>query len=247
MDIKVGASILSADFSNLKGELKKCEDAGVDIIHLDIMDGHFVPNLTFGPVVVEAVRKHTRLPLDAHLMIRNPSRYIPEFLRAGVDIITVHAECYPWAGSANEKLSGEEKELLANLERTSVIKYVQRVDLAKLKRDLGIIKGADVKAAVSLNPGTPLCFDAQLLAEMDMVLIMSVNPGFSGQKFMEAVVPKIRQLHAIYKGDIAVDGGINDKTAPLVVKAGANILVTASYFFSSPNHKKAVATLKSMG
>jgi ribulose-phosphate 3-epimerase len=246
MNIKVGASILSADFSNLKSELKKCEDAGVDIIHLDIMDGHFVPNLTFGPVVVESIRKHTKLPLDAHLMIRNPSRYIPEFLKAGVDIITVHAECYPWAGDANGKISQEEKALLANLDRTSVIKYVQRVDLVKLKRDLSIIKRADVKTAVSLNPDTPLCFDAQLLAEMDMVLIMSVNPGFSGQKFMDAVIPKIRQLRSIYEGDIAVDGGINDKTAPLVVKAGANILVTASYFFSSPNHKKAVSTLKNI-
>lgn len=244
MEIKVGTSILSADFSQLRTELKKCEQAGVDIIHLDIMDGHFVPNLTFGPVVVEAIRRHTKLPLDVHLMILNPWRYIAEFIKAGVDIITVHTECYPWRGSHEEDLSLEDAKALKDLERTSVIKQVSRLDIPKLKRDLRLIKGA-AKAAIALNPGTPLCIDdPQILPLLDMVLIMSVNPGFAGQTFMESVIPKIEQLRSIYRGDIAVDGGINDQTAPYVVKAGANVLMTASYFFSAPNPKKAVQALK---
>lgn len=234
MTIKVAASILSADFSNLAGELKKCEDAGVDIIHLDIMDGHFVPNLTFGPVVVEAIRRRTKLPLDAHLMIKNPERYLAAFIEAGADIITVHAECYPLRDPVRGGCSPTESLLPAP---------VAVLDIPRLKRDLQLIKSFDAKAAVAINPGTPLCI-SELLSEIDMVLVMSVNPGFAGQKFIELVLPKIGKLRSMYKGDIGVDGGINNITAKPAAKAGANILVTASYFFSSPDKKKVVEGLK---
>jgi len=229
MRIKVGVSVLSSDFAQLKNELKKCEEAGVDLIHLDIMDGHFVPNISFGPVVVEAVRRNTKLPLDAHLMIENPELYLNSFNQSGADIITLHAECY---GAPPAK--------------QSLPRQIENIDIQKLKRDIQLIKSFDINAALAINPGTPLCFN-ELLPQLDMVLIMSVNPGFSGQKFMESVLPKIESLRKIYKGDIAVDGGINDSTAKFAVKAGANILVTASHFFSSADKKKLIDDFKLLG
>lgn len=228
MKIKVGASILSADFSQLRDELKKCEDAGVDFIHLDIMDGHFVSNITFGPVIVKAIRRHTKLPLEAHLMIENPEQYLSSFLEAGADIITLHAECY------------------GNPPADRILpRRISCLDDSKLERDLQLIKSADASTALAINPATPLCID-ETLPLLDMVLIMAVNPGFAGQKFMESVLPKIKELRKNYKGDIAVDGGINNITARPAVEAGANVLVTASYFFSSTDRKKAVHELKSL-
>jgi len=268
--IKVAPSILSADFGRLETELKKCAGAGADLIHLDIMDGHFVPNITFGPVVVEAIRRYTKLPLEAHLMIDQPEKYLASFIRAGADIITVHAECYPYppikSGQPDDDtgLAGPElprhppdcPDARLNPARqyrsggdsfgqvTAGRAGITQLDLPKLQRDLRIIKSSDARTGLAINPGTPLCIE-KILSEVDMVLIMSVNPGFAGQKFMESVIPKIKQLRAIYKGDIAVDGGITDKTAPSVVAAGANILVTASYFFSAPDPVRAIASLRS--
>lgn len=230
--IKISASILSADFANLKDEIKKCESAGVDMIHLDVMDGHFVSNITIGPVLLEAIRPLTKLPLDAHLMIENPGMYIDKFIDAGADIITLHAECYGQLTAASRGLGKFPKEL-------------EKFDAKLAGQDIKRIKARGKKAALTLNPGTPLCIQ-DCLDELDLVLIMSVNPGFAGQKFMPSVLPKITALRKIFSRDIEVDGGINEETAQEVVKAGANILATASYFFKSDNPQELVTRLKSL-
>lgn len=233
LKIKVSASILSADFGNLKSEIKKCESAGVDMIHLDVMDGHFVPNITIGPVLLEAIRPLTKLPLDAHLMIENPGMYIDKFIDAGADIITLHAECYGKLTAASNGSGKFPKEL-------------EKFDAQAASQDIRRIKARGKKAALTLNPGTPLCIQ-DCLDELDLVLIMSVNPGFAGQKFMPTVLPKIAALRKIFSKDIEVDGGINEETAQQIVKAGANILATASYFFKSPDPASLVKALKNLG
>jgi ribulose-phosphate 3-epimerase len=229
-DVKVGVSILAADFSRLASEIKKCEDAGVDCIHLDVMDGHFVKNITIGPVIARALRPLTKIPLDAHLMIENPDMYVEDFVTAGVDMITVHAECY-----------GERKP--SSRGRDAFPKEVESIDVAKAKKDLQRIRTLGAKTAMAINPGTPLCIQ-DVLEDLDMVLIMSVNPGFAGQSFMSSVVPKIQELRKAYTGDIEVDGGINQETAGIVVAAGANVLATASYFFTSEKPQETVRKLK---
>jgi len=211
MKIKIAPSILSADFSNLSAELKKVERAGADLIHVDIMDGHFVPNITIGPVVVKYIRKVTRLPLDVHLMIENPAKYIGAFVNAGSDMITVHIET------------------------------VSVKELAAIAKGL---KNKGVKLGVSLNPATPLVRIKKALPLVDFVLVMSVNPGFGGQAFIPSALNKIRQLRAIFKKDIAVDGGINDITGSQVREAGANVLAAGSYIFGAKNTKKAINSLR---
>jgi len=240
-EIKVSASILSADFSCLKKALERCQASGVDSLHMDIMDGHFVPNISFGPVVIKALRPLTQLPMDAHLMIENPGWdarpsnradwYIEEFAKAGADIITVHAECF-----------GKLKAHCAGLGKFP--KEIESLDEARLLSVIKQIKSAGKKAGLAFNPGSPMCATDKILKELDEVTIMSVNPGFSGQGFMPEALSKIRELRQIFKGDIRVDGGINDKTAGAAIDAGANILVTASYFFGSKDPKKAVETLR---
>jgi ribulose-phosphate 3-epimerase len=252
-EIKVSASILSADFSCLQKALERCQSSGVDSLHMDIMDGHFVPNISFGPVVIKWLRPLTKLPMDAHLMIENPEWYIEEFAsafgetspvrhkgetslqraggKAGADIITVHAECF---GKLKAHCAGPGK----------FPKEIESLDEARLLSVIRQIKSVGKKAGLAFNPGSPMCATDKILKELDEVTIMSVNPGFSGQGFMPEALPKIRELRARYKGDIRVDGGINDKTAPEAVKAGANILVTASYFFGAKDPKKAVEMLK---
>jgi len=209
--IKIAPSILSADFSKLGDELKKVEVAGADLIHVDIMDGHFVPNITIGPVVVKYIRKSTSLPLDVHLMIENPAKYIDAFVKAGSDMITVHIE-------------------------TVTIK-----ELAVIAKGL---KKSRVKLGISLNPGTPLVKIIKALPLVDFVLVMSVNPGFGGQDFIPSALSKIRSLRAIFKKDIAVDGGINNLTAKLVIEAGANVLAAGSYIFGAKNTRKAINSLR---
>ena len=230
--IKVAASILSADFTNLAKEINNCEKAGIDLIHIDVMDGRFVPNITIGPLIIKAIRPLTKLPLEAHLMIERPDMYIDDFIKAGADIITLHAECY---GVLKPKLQGEYK----------FPKEVNNINPERARKDIKKIKSLGVKAAMTFNPGTALCIQ-DLLDDLDLVLIMSVNPGFSGQKFMNSTLLKIERLRKIFSKDIAVDGGINYATAKEVIKAGANILVTASYFFESKNRKEAVKRLKSI-
>lgn len=231
--IQVSASILCADFTKLADEIKRCEDAGVDSLHIDVMDGHFVPNITIGQVVVEAIRPLTKLPLETHLMIENPSMYIDSFMDAGSDTIMVQAECY---GPLRESSKGLGK----------FPKEVDTIDPGLIKADISKIKKRGKKAYVVINPGTPLCVQ-KIVDDIDGVLMMSVHPGFAKQKFMPVALPKIKELRKIFDGDIAIDGGINAETAPKAVEAGANVLATASYFFGAVNPAEVVRYLKSLG
>ncbi len=228
--IRVSASILCADFTNLGDEIKKCEDAGADIIHVDVMDGHFVPNISIGSVIVEAIRPITKLPIDTHLMITNPSSYIDDFIEKGADIISIHAECY-----------GQLKEGFR--EEGEFPKVLESLDVALLQQDITKIKDKGKKVFVVVNPETSLCFES-IEKNIDGVLIMSVNPGFAKQKFMGSVLEKVRDLRSRFDGDIAIDGGVNAQTAPEAVIAGVNILATASYLFGALDSKKAVSFLK---
>jgi ribulose-phosphate 3-epimerase len=199
--LRIAPSILAADFARLGEEVRAVEAAGADLLHVDVMDGRFVPNITLGPAIVAAIRKVTKLPLDVHLMIVEPERYIDAFAQAGADLISVHLEASP------------------HLHRT-----VQQ------------IRGLGKKAAVAVNPHSPLDGLDVVLADLDMVLLMSVNPGFGGQKFIEAVIPKISALRSEIdrRGlptEIEVDGGIDPVTAPAVIEAGATILVAGSAVF----------------
>lgn len=213
--IKIAPSLLSADFSRLREEIREVEAAGADWLHVDVMDGHFVPNLTIGPLVVEAIRPHTQLPLDVHLMIENPERYIEAFAKSGADIISVHQEA-----------------------------------CVHLHRTIYQIKDLGVKAGVVLNPATPLCMIEPILPDVDLVLLMTVNPGFGGQKFIRSVVPKIIHLRKILeeKGltriEIEVDGGINVSTAGEVVSAGATVLVAGSAVFGANDRARAIHEIR---
>jgi ribulose-phosphate 3-epimerase len=231
--ITVSASILCADFMNLAHDIKRCEESGVDMLHVDVMDGHFVPNITVGPLIVEAIKPMTRLPVDAHLMIENPGMYIDAFLKAGADILSLHAECYAKPGSLTKEADGYTLKPDA-------------IDIKEAQKDIRRIKDNGKKVFMVLNPGTPVCLEP-LLDKLDGVLVMSVNPGFAKQKFMPVALSKIQQLTKIFHGDISVDGGINHLTAPEAVKAGANILATASYFFSAEKPKDVIKYLKALG
>ena len=201
--IKIAPSILSADFGVLAEEIARVEKAGADQLHVDVMDGHFVPNLTIGPPVIEAIKKRTRLPLDVHLMIESPERYIQTFVSAGADLVTVHAEACP-----------------------------------HLHRTLRQIKESGAKAGVALNPSTPLTALEYVLDELDLVLIMSVNPGFGGQAFIPATYQKIRQLKALLgarPSDLSVDGGVKVEHAARLAAQGATVLVAGSAIFGAPD------------
>jgi len=211
MKIKVAPSILSADFSCLDREIRKVELAGADMLHIDVMDGHFVPNITIGAVVVKYIRKVTRLPLDVHLMIERPIQFLDEFIKAGSDMITLHTET------------------LSN---------------AKFKALSLKLKSKGIKCGVSLNPNTPLKRIKNILRYADFVLVMSVYPGFGGQEFIPAALPKIRQLRKIFAGDISVDGGVSDRVSARLINAGANILACGSYIFKAKDKKKAIERLR---
>jgi len=230
--ILIAPSLLSADFSNLKDDIKKVEDSGADMIHLDVMDGSFVPNITIGPLIVEAARRCTGMILDVHLMIENPHNFIRDFAEAGSDIITVHAEAYP------RQIRNPKSEI-----RKGTSMVVEEIDDEKVRKTLRDIKSSGKRAGISLNPDSPLCIEG-VLKDVDMVLFMTVHPGFGGQSFIESVLPKIKALRKIYQGDIEVDGGMNDKVAGKVIEAGANILVAGSYFFGAKDKKEAVKKLR---
>ena len=230
--IEVSASVLCADFSQLASEIKRSQQAGVDRFHIDVMDGHFVPNITIGPVIVSAIRPHTKLPVEAHLMVEHPWDYIDAFADAGADIIQIQAECYGERRAACQAYDQYPKE-------------VDAIDAPRLRKDLLRIRQRGKKAFVVINPGTPLCIDG-VLDVLDGVLIMSVNPGFAKQKFIPAVLPKIKELAGKFRGDIAIDGGVDAETATEAVKAGAHVLITASYLYGAPDQKKAVESLKSL-
>ncbi|WP_079709405.1 ribulose-phosphate 3-epimerase [Paraliobacillus ryukyuensis] len=211
---KIAPSILSADFAQLKKEIMEVDRAGADYIHVDVMDGHFVPNITIGPLVVKAIRPITTLPLDVHLMIEEPDHYIEAFADAGADIITVHVETCP-----------------------------------HLHRTIHAIKEKGVKAGVVINPATPKELLYPILPDVDLVLFMTVNPGFGGQKFITNVIEKIKQVdewrkaiapHVLFE----VDGGINEKTAKQCVDAGVDILVAGSAIFNQTDRKQAIETIR---
>ncbi len=213
-------SILSADFSNLKEEIKKCEDAGADRIHLDVMDGHFVPNLTIGPVVVESIRKITSLPLDVHLMIEKPENYINDFINAGADLIAFHVEEYRGKNSPPPK-EGVYPRTTIDMDEEKVREVIQKIKM----------KG--VKAALALNPPTPF-FAQNLSNELDEILIMTVNPGFGGQKLIPSTLEKIKKVRSVFEKDIKVDGGVNEDTIRDIRDAGANVFVVGKLFFPFP-------------
>jgi len=231
-EIKVAPSILAADFAHLKDEIRKIEESGADIVHVDVMDGHFVRNITIGPLIVKAIRPHTKLVIDSHLMIENPHLYIEDFARAGSDIITIHAECYGEYTPQSQGINAFPKE-------------VDSIDIDKARKGLELIRKVGARPSITLNPGTPLCIEA-LLKDVEKVLVMSVDPGFAGQSFKKEVLPKVERLKKIFKGDIEIDGGINGETAPLAVKAGADILVTGSYFFKAEDPAAIVKSFKSI-
>ena len=211
---KIAPSILSADFTKLGEEIRAIEQAGADYVHIDVMDGHFVPNITIGGMVVKAVRRVTDLPLDVHLMISNPDQFAEDFVKAGADIITVHAEA---------------------------VKH--------LHRSIQHIRTLGAKPSVSLNPATPLEMIEYVLEDLDMVLIMTVNPGFEAQAFIKEMIPKIEQLKAMIEErglnlDIEVDGGIGPETIDLVSSAGANIFVAGSAIFYSDDYARTIRTMR---
>jgi ribulose-phosphate 3-epimerase len=211
---KIAPSILSADFSRLGEEIAAIEAGGADYVHIDVMDGHFVPNITIGPLIVEAVRRVTQLPLDVHLMIAEPDRYIASFAEAGADIIVVHAE------ATNH-----------------------------LHRTVQLIKSLGKRAGVSLNPATPLSVLDYVIEDLDLVLLMTVNPGFGGQSFIDACIPKIQSLRGILdrrglEAELEVDGGVKTDNIARIAHAGADVFVAGSAVFQSPDYAATIAELK---
>jgi len=212
--VKIAPSILSADFARLGDEILDVEKGGADYIHVDVMDGHFVPNITIGPLIVEAIRPITSLPLDVHLMIESPDRYIPMFAKAGADILSVHVEACP-----------------------------------HLHRTIHLIKEHNLKAGVVLSPHTPVEMIEHILEDVDLVLLMTVNPGFGGQKFIHTVLPKIKRVAQLVKErklniEIEVDGGVNEQTAILCREAGANVLVAGSAIYNKEDRAAAIRAIR---
>jgi len=212
--VKVAPSILSADFSRLAEEINRVEQGGADLLHIDVMDGHFVPNITIGPPVIASLRGKTKLPFDVHLMIEEPEKYVDDFIKAGADIVTVHAEA-----------------------------------TVHLHRLLNYIKSRGIKSGVALNPATPLDTIKYVLDDLDLVLIMSVNPGFGGQKFIPQMLDKIAELRSMASRRgaeilIEVDGGIYEDNASKIIEAGADILVAGSAIYNSPSPETVIQKLK---
>jgi len=215
--IKIAPSILAADFGKLVEEVQDVEKAGADLIHVDVMDGHFVPNISFGSIAMDAIRPHTNVPLDVHLMIENPDQYIEQFAKAGAAYITVHVEA-----------------------------------CRHLHRTIQLIRSYGVKPGVVLNPHTPIDTIKHVLEDIDMVLLMTVNPGFGGQKFIHSVVPKIQELSELIKAKnlnvaIEIDGGVNAETIVPCAQAGATVFVAGSAIFGKEDRAAALTAIKEAG
>ena len=213
-DVVIAPSLLAADFTSLKSEIEQTKRAGVEVLHIDVMDGHFVPNITMGPLVVKAVKKVTKLPLDVHLMIEHPDRYVSDFAEAGADYISVHAEAS-----------------------------------VHLNRTIQLIKSMNVSAGVVLNPSTPISAIEWVLEYIDFILLMTVNPGFGGQSFIENSIDKIRSLRLIIQERglsalIQVDGGVSEKNIKRIALAGADVFVAGSAIFGTKDYKKTIENLK---
>ena len=213
-NVLVAPSLLACDFGRLAEEIQKVQEAGADWLHVDVMDGHFVPNLTIGPVVVEAIRRASRIPLDVHLMINHPELYVKPFVDAGAHYLTVHVES---PGLRSE---------------------------AVLRKTLGDIRALGARAGISVRPRTQVEAIAPFAEALDLVLVMSVEPGFGGQAFMPEAVPKVRQVRAWHRGHLAVDGGINAETGRTMREAGADVLVAGTYVFRSASVREAIASLR---
>lgn len=212
--VKIAPSILAADFSRLAEEVKLIEDGGADFIHFDIMDGRFVPNISFGPTVVKRVRDKAKLPFEVHLMVEEPNHFVTPFIQAGADMITIHVECF--------------HQLYATIKT---------------------IKSLGKKVGLALNPSTPLSAVEYLFKNVDMILLMTVDPGFSGQDFIPEMLLKIKKTRQLIdenglRTELAVDGGVNEKTAPLAVREGANVLIAGSAIFGKKNPKDAIEALR---
>lgn len=212
--VKVAPSILAADFSRLAEEVKLVEEGGADFLHFDIMDGRFVPNLSFGPIVVNSLRDKTGLPFEAHLMVEEPDRFVAPFVQAGADMITIHIECFH-----------------------------------KLYATIEMIRSLGKRVGLALNPPTPLNTVEYLLKNVDMLLLMTVDPGFGGQRFIQEMVPKIREARKMIdakglKIDLAVDGGVDEETASLAVRGGADVLIAGSAIFGRKDPKRAIEALR---
>ncbi|MBI4436778.1 MAG: ribulose-phosphate 3-epimerase [Candidatus Omnitrophica bacterium] len=208
--LKIAPSLLAADFSRLASEIEKVEKAGADLLHVDVMDGHFVPNLTIGPIIVKAIRALSTLPLDVHLMMMDAEKYLENFAKAGSNMLTIHVEA----------TKGKTATLLSR------------------------IKEMGLRAGLALNPGTPLSAAKEFFSKTDMILLMTVHPGFGGQKFIPDVLQKVEELRKTYAGDIEVDGGIDPQTGKLAVAKGANVLVAGTYIFRSEDPKEAIQALR---
>jgi ribulose-phosphate 3-epimerase len=212
--IKVAPSLLSADFRNVEREIERVEKCEVELLHLDVMDGHFVPNITFGPMIVEAINRSTELPLDVHLMIENPDSFVESFVKAGADYLTVSFEA-----------------------------------CKHLHRTINLIKSLKVKVGCALNPATPFCVLKPVIKELDLLLLMTVNPGFGGQKFISSVLPKIEEAKGYIQDnklqtEIEVDGGISPQTARSVKNAGASILVAGAAIFKSKDYCQTIKAIR---
>jgi ribulose-phosphate 3-epimerase len=236
MKIQVAPSILSADFSKLGAEVRRAEEAGADMIHVDVMDGHFVDNLTVGPIAVEAARRHTRLPLDVHLMIMNPERHIASYLDAGADSVTFHIEAmaYEYARKRGDK--GYSITFHSN----------PLIDFGKVNALIDLVHKRDKRVGMAINPTTIVeTLEGEVIHRVDMILAMTVWPGFAGQSFIEECVKTVRFFRRLNpRVDIEVDGGIDAKTAPIAARAGANVFVAGTATYRAPDMRKAVEEIR---